>query len=182
MAIKSPVPNASLLLSMPAEIRNTIYELVVQTAWGSSSQDYFVLDRALPALFRTNKQIRSEALDVFLLKNHFHVYTSKIGLKWLDILGKDVDRFRFLILFIDLSIDSWTRYVKALLPLVSPKLELRIRRAAASLSASSFENFLNAVGLNDDDRWHKKRSGDDEVIFTQVHSNLLPVSSNSGST
>ncbi|KAI3324308.1 hypothetical protein HD806DRAFT_494700 [Xylariaceae sp. AK1471] len=169
MALDSPITNPSLLLSMPAEIRNTIYELVVQSEWGSNSQDFFVLDRPLPALFRTNKQVRSEALDVFLLKNHFHVYTSRIGLKWLRILGKDVDRFRFLILFIDINLDSWTRYVKALLPLVSLNLELRIRRAAASLSDHMLENFLSTVGLNSRYRWHKERNGDDEIIFTQVH-------------
>ncbi|GAW14175.1 hypothetical protein ANO14919_035700 [Xylariales sp. No.14919] len=173
MALDSPLPipnpNHTLpLLSMPAEIRNAIYEYVVRSEWGHTSQDYFVLDRPLPALFRTNRQIRSEALDVFLLKNHFHVYTSSIGLKWLHILGKDVSRFRFLIMFIDLNLESWHRYLRALLPVVSNYLELRIRRAAVTLSDARLEAFLQAAGLYDRSRWDCEPNGANEIIFKQL--------------
>ncbi|KAJ2991240.1 hypothetical protein NUW58_g341 [Xylaria curta] len=170
MVLSPPAPNRAPLLSIPLEIRDIIYERVLDYEWGHSSQDFVVLDRPLPALFRACKQIRSEALDVFLLKNHFHVYTSKIGLKWLDILGKDVDRFRFLILFIDLNLEAWHRYLKALLPLVSGYLELRIRKAAASLSNSRLETFLQTAGLYDQDRWTIKGNGTDEIIFRQIGS------------
>ncbi|KAI0903707.1 hypothetical protein F4824DRAFT_243847 [Ustulina deusta] len=168
MALDSPIPNPPPLLSMPAEIRSAIYEYVVNSEWGYTSQDYFVLDRPLPALFRTSKQIRSEALDVFLLKNHFHVYTSTIGLKWLHILGKDVDRFRFLILFIDLNLEAWQRYLKALLPCISNYLELRIRKAAVSLSDSRLKVFLQTTGLYDEDRWAREENGAGEIIFKQI--------------
>ncbi|KAI1121056.1 hypothetical protein F5Y10DRAFT_109954 [Nemania abortiva] len=170
MALDAPTSTFSLL-SFPAEIRNAIYELVVKTDWGHPSQDYFVLDRPLPALFRVCRQIRSEALDVFLIKNRFHVYTSSIGLKWLDLLGKDVRRFRFLILFLDhLSFDAWHRYLRALLPLASDKLELRIRRAAASLSDQRLDSFLKDAGLLDEDRWISERNDAGEFIFRQVKS------------
>ncbi|KAI0433800.1 hypothetical protein F5Y09DRAFT_298225 [Xylaria sp. FL1042] len=168
MALDSPIPDAPLLLSMPTEIRSAIYELVIISEWQHTSPDYFVLDRPLPALFRVNKQIRSEALDVFLLKNHFHVYTSTVGLKWFDILGKDVDRFRFLILFIDLNLESWLRYLKALLPRVSNYLELRIRKAAASLSEKRLQAFLHSAGLYDKHRWASERNAAGELIFKQV--------------
>jgi Fe-S cluster biosynthesis and repair protein YggX len=158
----------SLLLSMPAEIRNAIYEQVVRSAWGSTSQDFFVLDRPLPALFNANKQIRSEALDCFLLKNHFHVYTSEIGKKWLDILGKDVNRFRSLTLFIDLQLEAWAEYAKRLLPLLSDQVELRVRKAAASLSDTRFENFLKGAGLYNKDRWTSEWDSEYEVIFKRT--------------
>ncbi|KAI0878696.1 hypothetical protein GGS24DRAFT_442741 [Hypoxylon argillaceum] len=168
MAIDSLVSNHTSLLSVPPEIRNAIYEHVVTVEWGSTAQDYFVLDRPLPALFRASRQIRSEALDVFLLKNHFHIYTSSIGLKWLDLLGKDVSRFRFLILFIDLNLEAWHRYLRALLPLISNQLELRIRNAAASLSNARLNTFLYTAGLYDEGRWTNKRNGDNEIIFKQI--------------
>ncbi|KAI1420322.1 hypothetical protein F5Y12DRAFT_135669 [Xylaria sp. FL1777] len=168
MAVDPPVPSLPPLLLLPAEIRNAIYEHVVNSEWGHTSQDYFVLDRPLPALFRANRQIRSEALDVFLLKNHFHVYTSTIGLKWLHILGKDVDRFRFLILFIDLNLEAWQRYLRALLPSVSNALELRIRKAAVSLSDSRLEAFLHTTGLYDRNRWASEKNGAGEFVFKQI--------------
>ncbi|TGJ85049.1 hypothetical protein E0Z10_g3725 [Xylaria hypoxylon] len=168
MALDSPIPNHTPLLLMPAEIRNAIYEYVVKGEWGHTSQDYFVLDRPLPALFRANRQIRSEALDVFLLKNHFHVYTSSIGLKWLHILGKDVSRFRFLIIFIDLNLESWHRYLKALLPVVSNYLELRIRKAAATLSDARLRTFLSAAGLIDNNHWACELNDANEIIFKQI--------------
>ncbi|KAI1826782.1 hypothetical protein F4861DRAFT_496263 [Xylaria intraflava] len=161
-----PPANPSMLLSMPPEIRNAIYAFVVTSEWGHSSQDFFVLDRPLPALFRANRQIRSEALDVFLLKNHFHVYTSSIGLKWLHILGQDVTRFRFLSLFIDLNHDSWARYLAALLPYVSRHLELRVLKAAASLSQQRLYAFLRSAGLYDEQSWTSRRcQEDDEIII-----------------
>ncbi|KAI1170777.1 hypothetical protein F4777DRAFT_93618 [Nemania sp. FL0916] len=168
MARDISIMDRTPLLYMPAEIRNSIYELVVKLEWGHTSQDFFVLDRPLPALFRVSKQIRSEALDVFLLKNHFHIYTSSIGLKWLDILARDVIRFRFLILFIDLNIPAWHRYLKALLPRVSNYLELRIRRAAVSLSDPLFESLLHDAGLYDMDRWAGERNGPNEMIFKRI--------------
>ncbi|KAI1183387.1 hypothetical protein F5B17DRAFT_434654 [Nemania serpens] len=168
MALEAPVPNHMSLLSVPAEIRNMIYELVITTEWGHTSQDFFVLDRPLPALFRVNKQVRSEALDVFLLKNHFHVYTGSIGLKWLDILGKDVNRLRCVILFIDLNLEAWQRYLRALLPLVSVYLELRIRKAAVSLSDFRLEMFLKAAGLYDADRWTRQANGSSETVFRRI--------------
>ncbi|KAJ8124675.1 hypothetical protein O1611_g8965 [Lasiodiplodia mahajangana] len=160
--------SSSSLLSMPAEIRNAIYELVVKTGWGHPSQDYVVLDRPLPALFRVNRQIRSEALDVFLLRNRFHVYTSSIGLKWLDLLGKDVGRFRCLILFIDLNLESWLKYLKALLPLSSHLLELRIRNSAVSLPDRRLKEFLRDAGLYDQDRWTNEMSDNREIVFKQI--------------
>ncbi|KAJ8122323.1 hypothetical protein ONZ43_g1452 [Nemania bipapillata] len=170
MAADTPFPKS--LLAMPAEIRNTVYELVVSVEWGPTSQNYFVLDRPLPALFRVCRQVRSEALDVFLLRNHFHVYTSNIGLKWLHLLGRDVARFRFLILFIDLDIAAWQKYLEALLPLVSNQLELRIRNAAASLSSRQLEELPNAVGLYDVDRYRwtvvKENLVTREIIFRQI--------------
>ncbi|KAI0518007.1 hypothetical protein F5B22DRAFT_601374 [Xylaria bambusicola] len=168
MTSTSSVVNTVSLLSMPPEIRSAVYELVISNEWGHTSQEYFVLDRPLPALFRVNKQIRSEALDVFLLKNHFHVYTSTVGLKWLNILGKDVERFRYLILFIDLNLDAWNMYLKALLPRISEYLELRIRKAAVSLPASRLETFLVAAGLYDDQRWARTENGVGEIIFKQI--------------
>ncbi|KAI1356054.1 hypothetical protein F5Y01DRAFT_268379 [Xylaria sp. FL0043] len=168
MALDSPLPNGPSLLSMPTEIRSAIYERVINTEWAHTSPDYFVLDRPLPALFRANKQIRSEALDVFLLKNHFHVYTSTVGLKWIDILGKDVERFRFLILFIDLNLEAWLRYLKALLPHVSNYLELRIRKAAVSLSDKRLQTFLQSAGLYDKHRWTSEQNPAGELIFKQV--------------
>lgn len=169
MALDAPTPAQTPLLAMPPEIRNAIYELVVTSEWGHSSQDFFVLDRPLPALFRVNRQIRSEALDVFLLKNHFHIYTCNIGLKWLNILGKDVARFRFLSLFIDLKLDSWLKYLNALLPSVSDYLELRIRKAAASLPDSRLEMFLCDAGLQNKDRWiREEKNGLNEIIFKQI--------------
>ncbi|KAI2636679.1 hypothetical protein GGS21DRAFT_40625 [Xylaria nigripes] len=166
----SPAVNTSRLLSIPAEIRNLIYALVVASEWGYTSQDFFVLDRPLPALFRANKQIRSEALDVFLMKNHFHVYTSNIGLKWIDILGQDVDRFRLLSLFIDLNHESWTRYLKALLPCVSHHLELRIRNAAASMSHRRLIGFLESAGLYDTQRWTSRTCQEEAnvIIFKKI--------------
>ncbi|KAI0164153.1 hypothetical protein GGR57DRAFT_452580 [Xylariaceae sp. FL1272] len=163
----------SLLLSMlPPEIRNNIYELVVQSEWGNSttsdSGSYFVLDRPLPALFRTNKQIRSEALDIFLLKNHFHVYTARVGLKWLDILGKDVGRFRFLSLFIDLSTLDWIGYMRRLLPMTSPYLQLRIRRAAVSLRGSRLDQLTQTLGLDNAAVWTCERISPDEVLYKRV--------------
>ncbi|GAP86822.1 hypothetical protein SAMD00023353_2100480 [Rosellinia necatrix] len=168
MALDTLGPTHAPLLALPPEIRNAIYELVVKIEWGHTSQDFFVLDRPLPALFRVSRQIRSEALDVFLLKNHFHVYTSSIGLKWLDILGTDVVRFRFLILFIDLNLEAWHKYVGALLPFVSIYLELRIRRAAASLSDQRLEKFLQAAGLCDAHRWTRQENGFNETIFRRI--------------
>ncbi|KAI0112506.1 hypothetical protein GGR51DRAFT_44111 [Nemania sp. FL0031] len=157
------------LLSMPAEIRNAIYELVVKTDWGHPSQDYFVLDRPLPALFRVSRQVRSEALDVFLLRNRFHVYTSSIGLKWLDLLGKDVGRFRCLILFIDINIDSWQRYMEALLPLASSLLELRIRNAAVSLPDHRLKKFMQDAGLYNKDRWMNENGDSNrELVFRRI--------------
>ncbi|KAI0469139.1 hypothetical protein F4859DRAFT_150336 [Xylaria cf. heliscus] len=169
MALDPPGPDHTPLLSVPLEIRDAIYELVLEAEWGHSSQEFFVLDRPLPALFRISKQIRSEALDVFLLKNHFHVYTSSIGLKWLHILGRDVNRFRFLILFIDLKLEAWQKYLKALLPVVSEYLELRIRKAAASLSNARLDSFLQAAGLYDRNRWTSEGKGTNEIIFKQIH-------------
>ncbi|KAI1303779.1 hypothetical protein F5Y03DRAFT_182638 [Xylaria venustula] len=175
MALNPAIPNQYQnqnkppLLMMPAEIRNAIYEHVVNSEWGHTSQDYFVLDRPLPALFRTNKQIRSEALDVFLLKNHFHVYTADVGLKWLRILSKDVNRFRFLILFIDLNLSAWLTYIKALLLGVSDCLELRIRKAAASLSDARLEGFLHTVGLYNKKRWTSEDNGAGELIFKRTN-------------
>ncbi|KAI8955328.1 hypothetical protein F4801DRAFT_574506 [Xylaria longipes] len=169
MALGPPTPDHTPLLSVPLEIRDAIYELVLEAEWGHSSQDFFVLDRPLPALFRISKQIRSEALDVFLLKNHFHVYTSSIGLKWLDILGRDVNRFRFLILFIDLNLDAWHKYLKALLPVVSEYLELRIRKAAVSLPNARLDSFLKTAGLYDGNRWTSEGKGTNEIIFKQIH-------------
>ncbi|KAI1824748.1 hypothetical protein F4861DRAFT_233543 [Xylaria intraflava] len=162
--------NPSLLLSLPPEIRNAIYTLVVTSEWGHTSQDFFVLDRPLPALFRANKQIRCEALDVFLMKNHFHVYTSSIGLKWLQILGPDVTRFRLLSLFIDLNHESWARYIEALLPSVSRHLELRIRKAAASMSHQRLITFLQSTGLYDERCWTNRRCQDDDeiIIFKKI--------------
>ncbi|KAI0408301.1 hypothetical protein F4802DRAFT_406400 [Xylaria palmicola] len=168
MALGSATPDSSRLLSMPAEIRNIIYELVLIREWGITSQDFVVLDRPLPAFFRTNRQIRSEALDLFLLRNHIHVYTSWIGLKWLNILGTDVCRFRFLILFIDLNVEEWHKYLKALLPLVSRSLELRVRNAAASLSEAKFHCFLEDAGLYDGHRWTIEENGTNERIFRQI--------------
>lgn len=166
-------PNPSVidtvpLLSIPPEIRAIIYELVISSEWGHTSRDYFVLDRPLPALFRVNKQIRSEALDVFLLKNHFHVYTSTVGLKWLHILGKDVERFRYLILFIDLNLEAWNKYLKALLPRISAYLELRIRKAAVSLPPTKLETFLVGAGLYDESRWTRAQNGVGEIIFKRI--------------
>ncbi|KAH8157735.1 hypothetical protein CIB48_g10513 [Xylaria polymorpha] len=169
MALGPPRPDHTPLLSVPLEIRDAIYEFVLEAEWGHSSQDFVVLDRPLPALFRISKQIRSEALDVFLLKNHFHVYTSRIGLRWLGILGRDVNRFRFLILFIDLDLDAWHKYLKALLPVVSEYLELRIRKAAVSLPNARLDSFLQSAGLYDRKRWTSERNGTDEVIFKQIH-------------
>ncbi|KAI1116496.1 hypothetical protein F5Y14DRAFT_66908 [Nemania sp. NC0429] len=169
MALDAPVSkNHMSLFSVPPEIRNVIYELVVAMEWGHTSQDFFVLDRPLPALFRVSRQVRSEALDVFLLKNRFHVYTSSIGLKWLDILGRDVDRLRFMILFIDLNLEAWQRYLKALLPLVSVYLELRIRKAAVSLPDYRLETFLKASGLYDADCWASEANGPNETIFRRI--------------
>ncbi|KAI1362254.1 hypothetical protein F5Y08DRAFT_277860 [Xylaria arbuscula] len=156
------------LLSVPPEIRTIIYELVINSEWGHTSRDYFVLDRPLPALFRVNKQIRSEALDVFLLKNHFHVYTSTVGLKWLRILGKDVERFRYLILFIDLNLEAWNKYLTALLPRISSYLELRIRKAAVSLPPARLEGFLRGAGLYDERRWTRAQDGYGEIIFKRI--------------
>lgn len=169
MALDASTPAQTPLLAMPPEIRNAIYELVVLSEWGRSSQNFFVLDRPLPALFRVNRQIRSEALDVFLLKNHFHIYTCNIGLKWLDILGKDVVRFRFISLFIDLNLDRWLKYLNALLPFVSDYLELRIRKAAASLPDSRLETFLRNAGLQDKNRWvREEKKGLNEIVFKQI--------------
>ncbi|KAI0548716.1 hypothetical protein F4679DRAFT_549915 [Xylaria curta] len=168
MALGPPTPNQTPLLSVPLEIRDAIYELVLEAEWGHSSQDFFVLDRPLPSLFRISKQIRSEALDVFLLKNHFHIYTSSIGLKWLDILGRDVNRFRFLILFVDLNLEAWNKYLKALLPVVSQYLELRIRKAAASLPNARLDSFLQTAGLYDKNRWVSEGKGTNEIIFKRI--------------
>ncbi|KAI1436519.1 hypothetical protein GGR50DRAFT_226687 [Xylaria sp. CBS 124048] len=166
----SPPQTRSLLLSMPPEIRNVIYTLVVTSEWGRPARNFFVLDRPLPALFRANRQIRSEALDVFLMKNHFHVYTSNIGLKWLHILGRDVARFRSLSLFIDHNHEPWARYLRALLPSVSRHLELRVRKAAASLSRSRLIAFLRTFGLYDQTCWTSKECEEDEdtIIFRRV--------------
>ncbi|KAI1322860.1 hypothetical protein F5Y16DRAFT_385398 [Xylariaceae sp. FL0255] len=153
-AMAQPTPEKdSLLLRMPAEIRNHIYELVVWSEWKNTSPSYFVLDRPLPSLFRTNRQVRSEALDVFLLKNRFHIYTTKIGFKWLNLLGKDANRFRFLDIFIDLQLFEWSKYIKALVPLVSDNIEIRIRKAAASLNSELLDDLLQRCGFLDTERW-----------------------------
>ncbi|KAI8631174.1 hypothetical protein F5Y19DRAFT_473573 [Xylariaceae sp. FL1651] len=180
-----PTAKPSFILRMPAEIRNAIYEHAVTNEWGSMSQDFFVLDRPLPALFRTNRQIRSEALDLFLLKNHFHVYTSKIGNKWLGILGKDVNRFRFLSVFIDLDIRGWKKYIKALLSLVSIHLELRIRKAAASLLDAKFEKLLKDLGLYDENHWtseQKSRLLIENLPFVEFEKLLSTISHNLSSS
>ncbi|KAI0203618.1 hypothetical protein F4808DRAFT_25524 [Astrocystis sublimbata] len=161
-------PPRSRLLALPLEIRDVIYEFVLEAEWGHSTQGFFVLNRPLPAFFRVNKQTRSEALDVFLLKNHFHVYTSSIGLKWINLLGRDVNRFRFLSLFIDLDLEAWRRCLKALLPLASSYLELRIRKAAASLPDERLDDLLIDAGLYDESRWTNEGRGTHEIIFKQI--------------
>ncbi|KAI1260657.1 hypothetical protein F5Y18DRAFT_248544 [Xylariaceae sp. FL1019] len=173
----------SLLLEMPAELRNIIYDLVVRSEWGNttSTDSHFVLDRPLPALFRVNKQLRTEALDNFLLKNRFHVYTSKVGFKWLEILGEEVERFRFLSVFIDLNIDSWRRYINALLPKASPYLRLSIRKAAVSLQDARLNRMLEALGLDNTNVWTSERISPNEVLYKRVKSlPEAPVTTSSG--
>ncbi|KAK5708162.1 hypothetical protein LTR97_000702 [Elasticomyces elasticus] len=68
------------LMRLPAELRNSIYELVVVRPFaitiGSNMGSSKELSKAsqLPAITRTNHQIRNEALSIFLGANTFDVY------------------------------------------------------------------------------------------------------------
>ncbi|KAK3660022.1 hypothetical protein LTR56_000948 [Elasticomyces elasticus] len=68
------------LMRLPAELRNSIYELVVVRPFaitiGSNMGSSKELSKAgqLPAITRTNRQIRNEALSIFLAANTFDVY------------------------------------------------------------------------------------------------------------
>ncbi|KAK3636938.1 hypothetical protein LTR56_012598 [Elasticomyces elasticus] len=66
------------LMRLPAELRNSIYELVIVRPFaitiGSNMGGSKDKDGQLPAITRTNRQIRNEALSIFLGANTFDVY------------------------------------------------------------------------------------------------------------
>ncbi|KAK4899701.1 hypothetical protein LTR27_002967 [Elasticomyces elasticus] len=66
------------LMRLPAELRNSIYELVIVRPFaitiGSNMGGSKDKRGQLPAITRTNRQIRNEALSIFLGANTFDVY------------------------------------------------------------------------------------------------------------
>ena len=79
--------NASpLLFSLPPELRNRIYELLLLPATNEQGPYSISRHRLNPAILNVNRQIRSESAEIFFQNNIFQFSDPTICLQWLRIV------------------------------------------------------------------------------------------------
>ena len=76
MATPQQQSTNSRLLHLPGELRNRIYRYAVVGSTKGAPIDVTISSIPEPALLRTRKQIRAEAISIFYIENHFKCITS----------------------------------------------------------------------------------------------------------
>ncbi|KAH8588950.1 hypothetical protein B0O99DRAFT_343405 [Bisporella sp. PMI_857] len=156
-----------LIHKLPLELRNEIYKLSLpapeytpyfrRKALHRESQSYF----ATPALARTCRQIRAEALAVFLGNNILRVeLADTISLdavffqRWLESLGEDVKLIRHLEIQhqLDLSTRTWSTWSPYTSPIIARVWAATRFKAGAEGDVSVECNFNSEENLGDEIR------------------------------
>ncbi|KAI1338814.1 hypothetical protein F5Y15DRAFT_98644 [Xylariaceae sp. FL0016] len=170
--------HGSPFLALPPEVRNTIYAFVVAGEWGTNWRR-FSLHRALPTIFLVNKQVRSEALDIFLTQNYFHLYTVATGERWLRILGPEISRLRFLCVCVDRdsatrTLNLWEHFLGVFMERAGGLQELQVRSADAHLPGFMLVQLIVRLGPHNNGEWLAGNSDTPGSVVYLRSKNLLP--------